>query len=201
VPLALRPADTEPDGVWLYYRKKAFDMPDDFSFGQKPPGLGVGKLPTTTPHGEVSPEMAALVREKVGKIIIEEATSRDAAWTFLESVGISATNDAISQLVEAFLPALRIMCRRGYDPDGETWREGGWRGLLHEIRKKTARLMHRSWLGGRFDPDSALDLVNYAGMYYRLKNAGAPWGALGEPGSVETIDDVSMGDYSDLTTT
>jgi hypothetical protein len=127
-------------------------------------------------------------------------STRDAAYTFMDACGLDPSADAVDQLVESFLPALMVMCRRGYDPDGETWRAGGWRGLLHEMRKKTDRLLHRSWLHGRYDPDSALDLMNYAGFYYRLKNAGQPWGDLGEPGSAgPNVDQVSMGDYSSVT--
>ena len=129
----------------------------------------------------------------------QEMTTRDAAYTFLEACGLTSTNDAVGQLVEAFLPALRIMCERGYDPEGETWREAGWRGLLHEIRKKNTRLHHRSWLRGLFDWDSAVDAINYLGFYIRLKNQGKPWGALGEPGSLsDEGSPVMMGDYSDV---
>ena len=127
-----------------------------------------------------------------------EENRRKAAQEFLEECCLIPTPDAIDQLVEAFLPALAIMCERGYDPEGATWREAGWRGQLMEIRKKTHRLWHRSWLHGRFDADSAIDLLNYAGFYLRLKNKGMPWGAWGEPGN-DTVSDVSMGDYSSVT--
>jgi hypothetical protein len=106
------------------------------------------------------------------------------ACQFLKDVGVAEpTPDAIAQLVEAFLPSLRIMCARGYDPNGLTWRASGWRGQIQEIRKKVDRLWLRGWLRGKFDPDSARDIINYAGFYLRLAGKGEPWGQWGEPGS------------------
>jgi hypothetical protein len=163
------------------------------------PASSTGRISTSGEYENIG----RAIKEKVGgirKAEKESHTSKDAAFLFMEACGLDPTPDAVDQLVEAFLPALTVICRRGYDPNGKTWRKGGWRGLLHELRKKTDRLLHRSWLAGRFDPDSALDLMNYGGFYYRLKNQGEPWGDLGEPGSAGTmVDDISMGDYSDLT--
>lgn len=150
----------------------------------------------------VTPESARSLTERIKEITREhmggeEYTSRDAAYTFLESCGLDPTPDSVGQLTEAFLPALRIMCERGYDPNGETWRDAGWRGLLHEIRKKQTRLHHRSWLRALFDWDSAVDMLNYLGFYIRLRNQGPSWGNLGEPGSLadEPNTEVLMGDY------
>ena len=106
---------------------------------------------------------------------------RNAAVDFFVRCGLDMTDDAVDQLVDAFLPALRIMCERGYDPDGATWRESGWRGTLTDIRKKFTRLWFRGWRRGRYDPDSAIDLINFCGFYYRLHNEGKPWGEWGEP--------------------
>ena len=107
-----------------------------------------------------------------------------AARTFFKEMGIDdPTPDAIGQLLIAFMPSLRIMCERGYDPNGLTWRASGWRGQIQEIRKKTDRLWLRGWLRGRFDADSAKDIINYAGFYLRLRGEGQPWGDWGEPGS------------------
>ena len=121
-----------------------------------------------------------------------------AAEIFMKECDLVTTPDAIEQLVDAFLPALTVMCKRGYDPNGETWKAGGWRGLLFEIRKKTERMWHRSWVHNRHDDDSPIDLINYAGMYLRLHNQGPSWGKWGEPGSGGDIDAVSMGDYSEV---
>src|SRR5258708_14130445 len=62
-------------------------------------------------------------------------TPFDAAERFMKECGLSPTHDAIEQLTDAFLPSLRIMCDRGYDPNGATWREPGWRCFLTDIRK------------------------------------------------------------------
>jgi hypothetical protein len=152
---------------------------------------------------KLKPEYEAIgrsIKDQAERRRREDATTRDAAWTFMEACGLKATNDAVEQMVEAFLPALRIICERGFDPNGGTWRDAGWRGLLHEIRKKNTRLHHRSWLRGLFDWDSATDLINYAGFYVRLKNQGAPWGNLGEPGSLsdDPTTPALMGDYSGI---
>jgi hypothetical protein len=126
--------------------------------------------------------------------------TRKLSEDFLRDCGLEPTPDAIGQLTAVFIPALEIMCRRGYDPNGLTWREAGWRGQLLEIRKKAHRLWHRSWLRGAYDADSAIDLVNYAGFYYRLRCEGKPWGEWGEPGSEgEAVDEVAMGNYHDIT--
>jgi hypothetical protein len=124
--------------------------------------------------------------------------TKEAAEEFLKYCGLDPTPDAVDQLVEAFLPALRIMIERGYDPTGKTWRDGGWRGLVYELRKKIDRLWYRSWLGRQFDKDM-YDVINYAGFYIRLKCHGEPWGTKGEPDTADhVIGRVAMGDYSDI---
>lgn len=119
------------------------------------------------------------------------------AEVFLVECGQTPTPDAIRQLVDAFLPALTVMCKRGYNPDGETWKKGGWRGLLFELRKKTERMWHRSWTNDQFDDDSPIDMINYAGFYYRFRCEGLPWGEWGEPGA-GNLDPISLGDYSEI---
>jgi hypothetical protein len=91
------------------------------------------------------------------------------------------TPDAVAQLTDVFVPCLRIMCERGYDPTGATWREGGWRSQLVDIRKKFKRLWFHGWIKGRFVPDHGFDLINYVGYYQRLEMTGEPWGEWGEP--------------------
>lgn len=136
--------------------------------------------------------------EEPGEII--PAKVLDACLQFFEATDMEAIPDAVEQLALAFLPALRIMVERGYDPKGGTWKSSGWRGLLLEIRKKQTRLWHRSWLHSAYDRDSAMDGINYNGMYVRLKCRGLPWGDLGEPGSLDDVvmSPVSMGDYSGI---
>ena len=102
--------------------------------------------------------------------------------TYLKTRGLEPTPDAIAQLRYAFLPALEIMCKRGYDPDGQTWKLRGWRGLVHHILDKAERFKFHSWNNSRHDRDSALDLINYCGFYIRLENQGEPWGTWGPPG-------------------
>ena len=110
-------------------------------------------------------------------------TYRRAAEKFLLDCGLPPVPDAIDQLADAFLPCLRIICERGYHPEGTTWRAGGWRGILTDIKKKSNRLWYRSWIKGGFDDDSARDLINFGGFYVRLGNQGKEWGDWGQPGS------------------
>jgi hypothetical protein len=112
----------------------------------------------------------------------EPTDEQRAAVAFFKAMGISdPTPDAVGQLLEAFVPCLRIMCERGYDPTGATWREGGWRSQLVDVRKKFKRLWFHGWIKGRFVPDHGFDLINYVGYYQRLQMNGKPWGEWGEP--------------------
>lgn len=127
----------------------------------------------------------------------ERDQAYQSAINFLKANDLEPTQDAAEQLAYAFLPALRIMIERGYDPTGATWKAGGWRGLVYELRKKTNRMWHRSWLHANYDRDSSLDGMNYNGFYYRMECQGPPWGTQGEP-SDERVGAVSMGNYSQL---
>lgn len=113
----------------------------------------------------------------------DPSTFRQASERFLADCGLPIVPDAVDQLAEAFLPALSIICERGYHPEGITWREAGWRGLLTDIKKKSNRLWYRSWIKGGYDSDSAMDLINFAAFYYRLENRGKEWGDWGDPGA------------------
>lgn len=113
----------------------------------------------------------------------EDVTTRDAAEQFMRECGLDPTPDAIGQLAEVFLPCLRIMCERGYDEEGRTWRAEGWRGMLWKGRDKSDRIWWHGWMHGRFHADSVLDAINYFGYYYRLGHRGRPWGSRGEPGN------------------
>jgi hypothetical protein len=104
----------------------------------------------------------------------------DAAEDFLRKVGLDPTPDAVGQLAEAFLPALRIMCSRPWDPNGRTWRQAGRLGALADCRKKFMRLWERGWSNGKRHDDSAIDLLNYIGFYLRAD--AKRWGDWGEPG-------------------
>lgn len=113
---------------------------------------------------------------------VDEETVRDAAYDFLKKLRVEPTPDAINQLSGPFAEALRIMCMRGYDPEGRTWQRKGWRGLVHDILNKAGRLKFHSWEHSRFDGDSALDLINFAGFYWQQNNEGPEWGDWGIPG-------------------
>jgi hypothetical protein len=113
---------------------------------------------------------------------ISSTTRCDAAEDFMRKCGLDPTPDAVYQLAFAFLPCLQIMCERGYDPEGTTWRDKGWKGLVHDILNKSGRLRFHSWKHNRFDLDSARDLMNFCGFYVRLHNKGKKWGKWGKPG-------------------
>lgn len=108
-----------------------------------------------------------------------------AAEKFITDVGLTPTPDAIDQLAEVFVPCLEIMCRRGWDPNGGTWRRAGILGILCDVRKKFERLWERGWVNGKRHPDSGFDLINFVGMYLRSDENG--WGGWGSPA---TRDDV-----------
>lgn len=98
------------------------------------------------------------------------------------------TPDAIDQLLEAFLPALRKMCDAAHpwDPKGGTWRESGSMGALTDARKKFKRWWYRAWvmLRPHDDPaavDSAVDLLNFIGFWLRSEDNS--WNDWEEPGS------------------
>lgn len=112
-------------------------------------------------------------------------TSRDAAVTFLEACGIIPTPDAISQLIEVYLPAIAIMCKRGYDPNGQTWQKVGWRPQLYEVMKKVDRIAWLAWSHNREEEALAEipDILNYLGFVQRGITARlAKWGKWGPPG-------------------
>jgi hypothetical protein len=108
---------------------------------------------------------------------------RDAAITYLEAVGLDATPDAVEQLNLVFRRCLTIMCHRGWDPEGGTWRQAGALGALADCRKKFMRLWERAWRNGARHDDSAIDLINYLGFYLRSDpQSEVRWGEWGEPG-------------------
>lgn len=104
-----------------------------------------------------------------------------AARLFMEELLMEPTQDAVEQMLQVFVPCLRIMCERGWDPNGGTWRRSGVLGILSDVRKKFERLWERGWINGKRHDDSAYDLINYVGMYLRSKDDR--WGSWGEPGS------------------
>lgn len=117
------------------------------------------------------------------ELVPRHETTRDACEDFIRECGLEPTPDAVGQLAEVFLPCLRIMCERGYSPDGSTWRAEGWRGMLWKAYDKMERLWYHSWTHGRFHDDSVFDGINYLGFYWRSrKEGGDGWGKRGVPG-------------------
>jgi hypothetical protein len=110
----------------------------------------------------------------------EDSIIREAASAFLIDCGLTPTPDAADQLCEVFVPCLRIMCERPWDPNGGTWRKSGRLGILSDVRKKFERLWERGWRHGKRHDDSAYDLINYIGFY--LRSDGSLWGEWGDPG-------------------
>jgi hypothetical protein len=89
------------------------------------------------------------------------------------------TPDSVGQLVDVFVPCLRIMVERGYEPEGKLWRRVGLFGVMTDIWKKFDRYWYRTWhLGIRHD-DSGFDLINFTGFSLRT-DPNVRWGVLGE---------------------
>src|SRR6266436_2000574 len=108
----------------------------------------------------------------------------DAAYAFLRSCGLDPTPDAVGQLTEVFLPCLRIMCERPWDPNGATWRKSGIFGALTDAKKKWERFWERTWPHGKRHDDSGFDLINYIGFVMR-SDPDSRWAEWGEPGNKE----------------
>lgn len=112
-----------------------------------------------------------------------DSTAREKAEYFLRECGLEPTPDAIGQLTEVFLPCLRIMIERGYEPDGSTWRAEGARGMIWKAMDKMERLWFHSWKHGHLHDDSVYDGINYLGFYWRTRSQdGDGWGKRGAPG-------------------
>jgi hypothetical protein len=112
----------------------------------------------------------------------DETSVHVAAHEFLRSVGLTPTDDAIDQLVDAFLPALSIICQRGYQPNGAVWKTGGVKGQVYEACKNMIRLRYHAWRGNTPARDTAIDAINYLGYYIRALLLGLPeWGEYGSP--------------------
>jgi hypothetical protein len=109
----------------------------------------------------------------------EEELIDDPAFDYIISLGVDPTPEALAQLSGPFAKALIIICTRGY---GDLWKVRGWKGLVHDIINKTERIRHLSWINNEYHEDSAIDLINFAGMYVRMGNDGPKWGKVGDPG-------------------
>jgi hypothetical protein len=118
----------------------------------------------------------------------DDEKARDAAYDYMRRIGLDPTPDAIGQLAGPFTAALEIICTRGYNPPDEDpeiehfWAARGWKGLVHDIMDNALRLRLFSWKRNEFYPNGAVDIINFAGFYLRLKCKGTKWGEIGEPG-------------------
>lgn len=112
----------------------------------------------------------------------------EAAHAFMSSLfgPDSYTPDSIGQLVEVFIPCLRIMVTRGYDPSGGLWRRAGILGIIWDVRKKFERLWYRTWTLGKRHDDSGFDLINFTGMLLRAE-PDSRFGDAGEPAEPRTF--------------
>jgi hypothetical protein len=90
------------------------------------------------------------------------------------------TPDAIGQLVEVFIPCLRIIIEHGWEPSGELWRRAGLFSLMDDVYKKFERYWYRTWKLGRRHDDSGFDLINFTGFTLRI-DPNSRWGDRGEP--------------------
>lgn len=119
---------------------------------------------------------------------MNDNAKRDAAFRYLTDIGLDPNLDAIEQLSGPFAECLAIICQRGYtrpedDEDGRFfWMKRGWKGLVHDIMDNAFRIRLFSWERNEFYENGALDIINFAGFYLRMRNKGPRWGDMGEPG-------------------
>jgi len=106
---------------------------------------------------------------------------QQAARLFMEELLMEPTPDAVDQMLLVFVPCLRIMCERPWDPHGGTWKKSGLFGALTDVRKKFERFWERTWIHGKRHDDSGFDLINFVGFAMRA-DPESRWGTWGEPG-------------------
>jgi hypothetical protein len=85
--------------------------------------------------------------------------------------------DTVAQLVEVFLPCLRIMVDHNW---GELWRKAGFNSLMVHTWSKVDRYWERTWLQGKRHADSGLDAINFLGFTLRADPDNI-WGTRGKP--------------------
>lgn len=93
------------------------------------------------------------------------------------------TSDSVGQLVEVFLPCLRIMNDKEHHPwpeDGALWRKAGILPVMIFARAKWERYWERTWRRGIRHDDSGFDCINFLGFSMRA-DPSSRFGELGEP--------------------
>lgn len=87
---------------------------------------------------------------------------------YLKHLGIEDHINNLQQL-RVFAEALKIYAERNKRYK-DSWKDFGWRGMLHDIYKKTHRLWKAWWSGDeqdRGDYDDAIDLMNFSAFFIR----------------------------------
>ena len=85
--------------------------------------------------------------------------------------------DTVGQLVEVFLPCLKIMVEHNW---GELWRKAGFNSLMTHMQSKFERYWERTWTQGTRHPDSGVDLINFVAFTLRT-DPDDIWGCQGKP--------------------
>jgi hypothetical protein len=107
-----------------------------------------------------------------------------AAEEFMNKMGMEPTPDALGQLLEVFVPCLRIMCDQKGHPwpkDGAMWRKSGILPVMIFLKAKFERYWYRTWIQGIRHDDSGFDGINFWGFSIRAAR-DSRFGELGEPG-------------------
>lgn len=90
----------------------------------------------------------------------------------LTELGFDATDELAEQLY-VFCRAIKIYEERTAELGCQLWRDAGAADAAHHIKHKATRLFVREHHeDDLYDPDDALDLINYAAFYVRLKEDG-----------------------------
>jgi hypothetical protein len=85
--------------------------------------------------------------------------------------------DTVAQLVEVFLPCLKIMVDHNW---GELWRKAGFNSLMVHTGSKFERYWERTWIQGKRHADSGFDAINFLGFTLRA-DPDDIWGTRGKP--------------------
>jgi hypothetical protein len=114
---------------------------------------------------------------------VDDIDLQEAAQDFMYKMGMTPTPDATGQLLEVFVPCLRIMCDQKGHPwpsDGAMWRKGGILPVMIFMKAKFERYWYRTWNCGIRHDDSGFDFINFAGFTLRA-DSDSRFGNLGEP--------------------
>lgn len=125
-------------------------------------------------HPDIHPEYDNEVNE-AAPIPVEYQAAHDFLAAIFGAEGYPP--DAVGQLVEVFLPCLKIMVDHNW---GELWRGAGLQSIMDQMKSKFDRYWERTWIKGERHDDSGLDLINLAGFTLR-SDPDNIWGNRGKP--------------------